>query len=235
MRNGEKREKKEREEEGREMSKRVLEIPFLKEKEEKEEEEGWNKFSYFSEDYSKLERSTLGEKKEKEKREKEERNLLKKLHKGLKAEPLLGERKSLKKKKGRKERNKAVQKTSGKNWFNLPTTPLTPQVETDLLLLKQRNNFFQDKFYKSNSSGKKDSPFPPFFQTGTIIDNPLDFYSSRIPQKKRKQTLADEILQDTKIKASTQAKYNKLQARLERMKNSKRKYFSMKKKRKLEK
>jgi Fcf2 pre-rRNA processing len=35
---------------------------------------------------------------------------------------------------------------------------------------------------------------PAYFGVGTVQDDPKDFYSSRVPRKMRKQTLADELL-----------------------------------------
>lgn len=35
---------------------------------------------------------------------------------------------------------------------------------------------------------------PKHFHLGTVVESPVDFYSSRIPKKSRKRTLAEEIL-----------------------------------------
>lgn len=37
---------------------------------------------------------------------------------------------------------------------------------------------------------------PKYFQLGEVIDSPIDFYSSRVPKKKRKRTMAEEIMHD---------------------------------------
>lgn len=34
------------------------------------------------------------------------------------------------------------------------------------------------------------------FQIAKVVDNPADFYHSRIPKKQRKRTLVDELLAD---------------------------------------
>ena len=35
---------------------------------------------------------------------------------------------------------------------------------------------------------------------GTIVDNPIDFYSDRVPKKQRKQTILEELIEDAKVK-----------------------------------
>lgn len=38
------------------------------------------------------------------------------------------------------------------------------------------------------------------FQVGTVVDNPVDFYSSRIPKKQRKRTIVEELLADAEFR-----------------------------------
>jgi hypothetical protein len=35
---------------------------------------------------------------------------------------------------------------------------------------------------------------------GKIVDDPLDFYSSRVPRKQQKKTILEELIDDAKIK-----------------------------------
>ena len=35
---------------------------------------------------------------------------------------------------------------------------------------------------------------------GKIVDDPLDYYSTRVPRKQQKQTILEELLDDAKIK-----------------------------------
>jgi hypothetical protein len=39
-----------------------------------------------------------------------------------------------------------------------------------------------------------------FSQVGTIVDNPADFYHSRIPKKQRKKTIVEELLADSEFR-----------------------------------
>jgi hypothetical protein len=35
---------------------------------------------------------------------------------------------------------------------------------------------------------------------GTVVDDPLDFYSTRVPRKQQKRTVLEELIQDAKVK-----------------------------------
>lgn len=35
---------------------------------------------------------------------------------------------------------------------------------------------------------------------GTIVDDPLDFYSTRVPKKQQKSTILEELVEDAKVK-----------------------------------
>lgn len=35
---------------------------------------------------------------------------------------------------------------------------------------------------------------------GTIVDDPLDFYSDRVPKKQQKRTILEELIEDAKVK-----------------------------------
>ena len=37
---------------------------------------------------------------------------------------------------------------------------------------------------------------PKYFQLAEVVDSPIDFYSSRVPKKHRKRTMAEEIMHD---------------------------------------
>ncbi|CAJ0750530.1 18058_t:CDS:2 [Entrophospora sp. SA101] len=86
----------------------------------------------------------------------------------------------------------------------MPKPEITPEIKNDLQVLKLRNVLDPKRFYKKDNSKK----FPKYFQIGTIIEGPTEFYSSRLPRKERKQTIVDELLADDQAK-----KYYKLQAK----------------------
>jgi hypothetical protein len=35
---------------------------------------------------------------------------------------------------------------------------------------------------------------------GTVVDDPLDFYSTRVPKKQQKKTILEELVEDAKVK-----------------------------------
>lgn len=99
-------------------------------------------------------------------------------------------RDELKKKRRRKETD--VPLTSGDNWYNIPNTKMNPEIEETFKLLQMRPYLFKDTHFKASKKWK----VPAFFGVGTVVNDPLDFYSSRVPRKQRKKTLAEELLSD---------------------------------------
>eukprot|EP00128_Syssomonas_multiformis_P004708 Colp12_sorted_trinity150504_noHs@34575 len=67
---------------------------------------------------------------------------------------------------------------------------LTPEIKQDLQLIKNRNFLDPKHHFKKLDWGKN---FPKVFQVGTIIDNPVDFYSSRFTKKERKGRIIDSL------------------------------------------
>lgn len=86
---------------------------------------------------------------------------------------------------------KQVKDTAGSNWFDVPAPTMTPELQKDLQLLKLRNAMDPKRHYK-----KGDLKSSKYFQVGTVIESPLDFFSGRLTKKERKASLADELLSD---------------------------------------
>lgn len=38
------------------------------------------------------------------------------------------------------------------------------------------------------------------FKMGQVVDHAVDFYSSRVPKKQRKQTILEELIEDAQVK-----------------------------------
>lgn len=53
---------------------------------------------------------------------------------------------------------------------------------------------------------------PEFSQVGTILEGPTEFYSARLLQKDRKNTLLEEVLAGEKTSGRFKSKYNDIQA-----------------------
>ncbi|XP_053464311.1 deoxynucleotidyltransferase terminal-interacting protein 2-like [Nycticebus coucang] len=73
-----------------------------------------------------------------------------------------------------KKRRKERQKTAGDVWSGMKAPELTDELKNDLKALKMRASMDPKRFYKKNDR----DVFPKYFQIGTIIDNPADFYHS---------------------------------------------------------
>lgn len=110
------------------------------------------------------------------------------------------------KKKAKAIRKRQREKTSGSGWYNMKAPEITPEVQRDLEVLQMRGVLNPKRHYK-NSDMKI---LPKFFQMGTVIDNPLDFYTNRVTKKDRKKTLADEIINDEEVLRYQKRKYNEI-------------------------
>lgn len=98
----------------------------------------------------------------------------------------------------RKLRKMQTDRSAGKEWFDLPATTITPELKNDLRILKMRGALDPSRHYKKNDTKE----LPKYFQVGTVIEGPGEFYSARIPKRFRKSTIVDELLADDKFKRS---------------------------------
>lgn len=57
-----------------------------------------------------------------------------------------------------------------------------------------------------------ETKFPKHFQIGTVMDNPTEFYSSRLTARERGASITQELLADPAVEAARKKRYNKLQA-----------------------
>ena len=60
-------------------------------------------------------------------------------------------------------------------WYDLPATQVTDEVKRDLRLLRLRGVMDPKRFYKSADQTK----FPEYFQFGTVVEGPTEFYSGQ--------------------------------------------------------
>ncbi|KAM6217101.1 deoxynucleotidyltransferase terminal-interacting protein 2 [Rhynchocyon petersi] len=123
-----------------------------------------------------------------------------------------------------KKRREERQKTAGNGWFGMKAPELTDELKNDLKALKMRASMDPKRFYKKNDR----DGFPKYFQVGTIVDNPADFYHSRIPKKERKRTIVEELLADSEFRRYNRRKY--LEIMTEKAANAAGKKFRKKKK-----
>ncbi|TPX38873.1 hypothetical protein SeLEV6574_g07551 [Synchytrium endobioticum] len=109
-----------------------------------------------------------------------------------------------------KESEKMKTSTAGPSWFNLPAPDITPEIRQDLMILKNRSVLDPKRFYKREDKSRKE--LPKYFQIGTIIEGPTEFFSSRIPRKQRKQHIVDELLEDAESRQYFKKKFTELQS-----------------------
>ena len=129
--------------------------------------------------------------------------LLKKVNSsGIKALPSASERRADKQKSKSKD-------TAGAGWFDLPATPITPELEKDLKVLSMRGALDRKQFYRGGEQPGKSK----FFQIGTVIDSAAGFYSDRLPRKLRPKSIVDTLLKDEESKAYFKKKFNELQVK----------------------
>lgn len=116
---------------------------------------------------------------------------------------------ALSKRRSRKERQEERAKSSGKEWFDMPKPEITPEVKRDLQILKMRHVLDRKRHYKK--MGKQENP--TYFQMGTIIEGPTEFFSARLTKKERKQTIVDELLASEEQKQYYERKHDEVSAK----------------------
>ena len=94
-------------------------------------------------------------------------------------------------------------------WHDIPERELTQELKRELRLLKLRGATDPKRFYKAADSTKLSTRF----HIGTVIEGPADFYSSRLTKRERKQTFAEELLADPKVKAYAKRKFQEVSER----------------------
>ncbi|XP_072537747.1 deoxynucleotidyltransferase terminal-interacting protein 2 [Salminus brasiliensis] len=104
------------------------------------------------------------------------------------------------------KRKEEKAKTTGDGWFNMRAPELTDELKNDLKALQMRSAMDPKRFYKKNDR----EGFPKYFQVGTVVDNPADFYHSRIPKKERKRTIVEELLADAEFRSFNKRKYQEI-------------------------
>nr|XP_025648395.1 uncharacterized protein LOC112743395 isoform X1 [Arachis hypogaea] len=104
---------------------------------------------------------------------------------------------------------KQAKDTAGKDWFDMPAQTITPELQTDLKLLKLRSALDPKRHYKKGES--KSKALPKYFQVGTVVEDASEFYSERLTKKERKATIADELLSDQKLAAYRKRKVREIE------------------------
>lgn len=83
---------------------------------------------------------------------------------------------------------------------------MTDEIKNDLEILQMRSALDPKHFYKKNDM----KVLPKYFQIGTVIDSPLDYYANRGTKKNKKRTLVDELLADAEFQKYQKKKYKEV-------------------------
>ncbi|CAM9023000.1 unnamed protein product [Wickerhamomyces anomalus] len=98
--------------------------------------------------------------------------------------------------------------TAGSDWFGLPKGEVTPAVKRDFKVIQQRAALDPKRHYKKDKWVQ-----PEFFQIGTIVEGNTEYYSSRLKNKERKQTILESVLHDQDTKHYFKRKYSEIQTK----------------------
>ncbi|CAL8308162.1 unnamed protein product [Lota lota] len=125
------------------------------------------------------------------------------------------------------KRKEEREKTTGDSWFNMKAPELTPELKADLKVIKMRGSMDPKRFYKKSDR----DGLPKYFQVGTVMDSPVDFYHSRVPKKDRKRTMVEELMADSDFRRKNKKKYLEIMAEkaAQAAGRSKKKRFNQKK------
>ncbi|RKP13397.1 Fcf2 pre-rRNA processing-domain-containing protein, partial [Piptocephalis cylindrospora] len=99
-------------------------------------------------------------------------------------------------------------KTAGKAWFDMAAPMMTPELKRELNMLKLRVALDPKRHYKKQDAK---APPPKYFQMGTIIEGPTEFYSARMTRRERKETLVEQLLADETKQAYFKRKFSEIQ------------------------
>ncbi|XP_062411786.1 deoxynucleotidyltransferase terminal-interacting protein 2 [Sardina pilchardus] len=98
------------------------------------------------------------------------------------------------------------EKTTGDGWYNMKAPEMTDELKNDLKAIQMRSAMDPKRFYKKNDR----EGFAKYVQVGTVVDSPLDFYHSRVPNKERKRTIVEELLADAEFRSYNKKKYQEI-------------------------
>ncbi|SCV99957.1 LAFE_0B06260g1_1 [Lachancea fermentati] len=106
-----------------------------------------------------------------------------------------------------RKKDKTVKKPSvTEQWFTLPKPELTRELKRDLLLLKHRAALDPKRHYK-----KEKWTAPERFAVGTIVEDKTEFFSSRLTNKQRKETIMGTLMADDDTNKYFKRKYTEVQ------------------------
>lgn len=137
--------------------------------------------------------------------EKEEPTVLSKLEQEFVAPPLHFTKRM---KAALKRKQRMIHDTAGPKWYDLPATPITPELKQELRMLQMRSVLDPARFYKANDS----KTLPKYFQVGTYVDGAAEFYTDGATKKASKEgNMVEQILADVERRKYFKKKFQAIQ------------------------
>ncbi|KAJ3187167.1 Deoxynucleotidyltransferase terminal-interacting protein 2 [Gaertneriomyces sp. JEL0708] len=100
--------------------------------------------------------------------------------------------------------NKKEIETAGPKWFDLPATPVTPEIQRELHILKSRSVLDPKQHYKKGTMKEA----PKFFQIGTILKDTGSLQSTK---QKRGKGILEDLVEDSESRSYFKRKFLKVQ------------------------
>ena len=96
--------------------------------------------------------------------------------------------------------------TSGRDHFDLPSTPMTEALRQDLRAVRMRAALDPSRFYKSHDHNPS-----RFVQVGTVVEGREEFATARLSKKQRRPNLVEEMMADERARNYAKRKYSAIQ------------------------
>jgi hypothetical protein len=97
-------------------------------------------------------------------------------------------------------------------WFGMEAPELTPDLRQDVMALRLKHA--TEGRAKNRREVADLKHMPKYFQIGTIVEAPTEFYSARVPKRKRQQSILDEMVSAEKEVGYVTSRYKDLQETL---------------------
>ncbi|BGP27948.1 deoxynucleotidyltransferase [Rhodotorula toruloides] len=101
-------------------------------------------------------------------------------------------------------------RTAGKQWFDLPATPMTPELKRELDALRLSNSLDPKKFLRQ---GAKKDKVGEFFQIGHVIAPSTRATTLSTPAIPQKRTFVEDLMEDEASRAYAKRKTKEVMAK----------------------
>lgn len=104
----------------------------------------------------------------------------------------------------------------GKKWFYMEAPHMTPELKQDLMAIKLMHVTRGGQKSLSEESELSEKRLPKFFQIGTMVEGPTEYYSERTARRDRKRSVLDQIIHDQSTGSNyINERYKEIQSNLD--------------------